>query len=211
MRFLLNLIQLLLNLPWWGGLLVLAGLAAFFAGCAWYLRYKLQRIFTEAVLDAGASLRDAQVVVHSATPAPVPAGPSPYDSSPEDEEYAEGIDGEPWDDEDASYYLLDVTITLADPGAKWDPSVLALVPADFAPDEPMDVCPKLCALHSAEFFADGRWRPQPAGDVRGPRRLRMLFAIGDGIRTVKFVSMVTYFGHVQLPPPLPKRVKVSAR
>jgi hypothetical protein len=204
MRLLLNLIQLLLNLPWWAGALVIAGLIAFLYGCALFIRWKFNKIVRETVLSLGAQLRDAGVIVHSVMAMPVPEGPSPYDAKEDDEEYAEGIDGEPWDDEDASFYLIDATITPVDANVKWDPTMLALVPADFAPEDPTEVCPKLCALHSAEIFANGGFRPAPEKDRRGPQRMRMLFAIGDGIREVKFASGVTYFGHVKLPRPLPK-------
>src|SRR5262252_3967292 len=62
MRALLNL---LMNLPWWIDLAILAVLAAVAYGLGWYLKYKFHRIVHEAVVDAGAALRDAAVTVHS--------------------------------------------------------------------------------------------------------------------------------------------------
>ena len=74
--------------------------------------------------------------------------------------------------------------------------------ADFEPADPMDVCEQFGGLHSAEMFVGGQWRSLGEGVARGPRRLRMLFAIPAGVRAVKFASLVTYFGTVDLPAPL---------
>jgi hypothetical protein len=65
----------------------------------------------------------------------------------------------------------------------------------------------MCPLHSAELFTGGRFEPAPEKEVRGPQRLRMVFAVHDGLRAVKFALLVTYFGHVDLPAPLPKAAK----
>ena len=39
----------------------------------------------------------------------------------------------------------------------------------------------------------------------------MVFAVHEGLRTVKFAMMVTYFGRVDLPAPLPKGTKTATR
>jgi hypothetical protein len=211
MRLLINLFQWILNLPWWQAALVIAALVAAFYGLSLLVRWYFDKVVRETVTNLGAQYRAAQITVHSVTATPAPQEPSPYDAKEDDEDYAEGIDGEPWDDEDANFYLVDVTIALAEPSARWDPTLLALVPADFAPEDPTEVCPRLCALHSAQIFVNDAFKPAAEGDRRGPQRLRMLFAIGDGIREAKFASGVTYFGHVKLPPPLPKGTKLAAR
>ena len=116
----------------------------------------------------------------------------------------EGVDDEPWDDKDANYYAIDVTISPAMEGATWDPTGLALVPADYVPDDEIEITEKICPLHSAEIFVNGRFQPAREADVRGPQRLKMVFAVHDGLHAVKFGMVVTYFGHVDLPTPLPK-------
>jgi hypothetical protein len=211
MRLLLSLFELFLLLPWWGSLAVIAALVAFVIGAAWYVRRQFQKIVTETILNMGAALKDAQATVHSVAAAPVPAGSSPYDLPEDDEQFAEGLDGKPWDEDEANFYLIDVTIKPADPRSAWDPTALALVPADFVPADPTYVCERLGALHSAEIFVNGKFQPAAEGEVTGPQRLRLLFAIGDDVRAVKFAKGVTYFGHVQLPAPLPKKPKLTGQ
>jgi hypothetical protein len=204
MRALLNL---LFNLPWWGSLIVLAALAVLFYLSGWYIRRRFEQITREAVLEAGAAMKDAQVAVHAVEAVPVPAGSSPYDIDKDDEDFVEGVDDAPWDDEESNYYAIDATITPADPNAAWDPTALILVPADYVPDDEIEITDKLCPLHSADVFVNGRFQPAAEADVRGPQRLRMRFAVHDGLRAVKFALAVTYFGHVDLPAPLPKTPK----
>ena len=201
------LINLLLNLPWWGSLAVLAGLAVTAYLLGWYLKYKFHKIAYEAVRDAGAALKGADVAVHAVTPVPLPAAHSPYDIKADDEDFMEGVDDEPWDDAEANYYTIDATITPVSPTTGWDPTGLALVPADYEPDCEIDISEQICPLHSAEIMINGQFHPAPEKEVWGPQRLRMTFAIHDGLRAVKLASLVTYFGHVDLPAPLPKAGK----
>jgi hypothetical protein len=203
MRFLLNLIDLCLSLPWWGALAVIGGLVAFVYLSGQWLKWKFNRIVHEAVLEAGATLRGADVAVHAVTAVEAPKDPSPYDINEDDEEYCPELDGQPWEEEGVHFYKIDATITPADAQAAWDPAALAVVPADFEPEDPTDVCERLGGLHSAEVHAGGGWQPLAEGEVKGPRRLRMLFGIPDGVRAIKFASLVTYFGKVDLPAPLP--------
>jgi len=205
MNFLLNLLQLIWNLPWWGGLAVIGGLVASFYLAGWYYKWKIDQLVHETVLTIGAALKDAHVTVHSVTAVPAPAGPSPYDSTEGDDDFVEGLDGEPWDEEDAHFYKIDATIEPANPEGKWDPTALALVPADFAPQDPTDLCTRLGALFSAEIQVNGRFQPLPEGEVEGSQCLRMVFAVPEGIREVRFAKGVTYFGQVELPPPLHRR------
>jgi hypothetical protein len=201
MRFLKNLLELCLGLPWWGALAVLGGLVAFFYGSGLWFRWKFKKIVHEAVLEAGSALEGAEVTVHSVKAVATPKELSPYDLSEDDEQFAEGIDGEAWDEDGVCFYSIDVTITPAKDVA-WDPTGLAMVPTDFEPDDPTDVCDQLCGLHSAERFVNGRFEPAPEGEVRGPQRLRLLFGVHEGLRAAKFANLVTYFGHIDLPVPL---------
>ena len=201
MRALLNL---LLNLPWWWSLAVIAGLVVVAYLLGWYFKYKFHKICYEAVRDAGAALKGAAVEVHSVTAVPLPGAHSPYDIPEDDENFVEGVDDEPWDDEECNYFAIDATITPALPDAAWDPTGLALIPADYQPDDPIDISEQICPLHSAEIMVNGAFRPAREQEVRGPLRLKMVFAVHDGLRAVQFAMVVTYFGHVDLPAPLPK-------
>jgi hypothetical protein len=202
MRFLFNLIELLVSLPWWGALAVVASLVAFFYLSGVWLKWKLNRIIHEGIRDAGSALAGAEAQVHSVTAVPAPAGPSPYDLDPDDENFAPELDGTPWDDDGAGFYSIDVTITPADPAAKWDPTGIAVVPADFQPADPTDLCERLGALHSAEVWAGEKFVPLREGEVRGPKRVRFLMAVPEGVRAVRFANLVTYFGQLDLPAPL---------
>ena len=203
MNLLLNLLLLIWNLPWWGSLAVIGGLVTSVYAAGWYLKWQFDKIVRETVLNIGVALKDAHATVHSVIAVRAPSGPSPYDSTEEDEDFVEGLDDEPWDDEGIHFYKIDVTIETASPEASWDPTVLALVPADFAPRDPTDVCERLGGLHSAEIWVNGQFQPLPEGEVADSQRLRMLFAVPDGVRVVKFALGVTYFSRISLPAPHP--------
>ena len=196
--------RFLLDSPWWVALAVLGALGGY--TLYWFLTFqrRFEKICHDAVLEVGKALEGAEVEVHVVKAVPRPEGPSPYDVPEDDEQYCEDLDGKPWDGDGCHFYSIDATITPADPDAAWDPTALAVVPAHYAPDDPVDVSADLGGMHSAERFVNGRWVPLKEGDRRGPQRLRMLFAIGDGLTAVKFAHVVTYFGHVELPAPLPK-------
>jgi len=201
------LIQLMLRLPWWADLIILAALALLVYLSGWWFRRRFEQITHDAVQEVGAAMKDAQVTVHAVEARPAPNAPSPYYIKEDEEEFMEGVDDAPWDDDDVNYYAIDATITPTDPNAPWDPTALSLVPADYAPDDPIDVSDKICPLHSADIFVNGCFQSAPEKEVRGPQRLRMLFAVHDGLRSVKFAMFVNYFGHVDLPAPLPKTPK----
>lgn len=200
MRFLANL----LDLPWWGAFGLFVGLVLF----GLYLRHsfaqQFEKIVHDAVVEAGAALRDAQVTIHSAMAVPAPKDPSPYDLDEDDENFMEGLDGEPWDEDECSFYSIDVTIVPVEPNAKWDPTGLAVVPADFVGEDEVDLSEDLGGLHSAEIFVNGKFRPAPERQIRGTHRVRLLFGVPHGVRSVKFANLVTYFGHVDLPAPIEK-------
>ena len=67
---------------------------------------------------------------------------------------------------------------------------------------------RLGGLHSAQLFVNGRFQPASEEMLVGPQRLKMLFGIPNGVRDIKFASLVTYFGQLQLPKPLPKKALV---
>lgn len=202
MKFIVNLIDLCLDLPWWGALAVIGVLVAFVYFCGVWFKWKFNKIVHEAVLEAGSALKEATASVHSVTAVPAPTGPSPYDVAEDDEQFCPELDGQPWDEDGGHFYSIDVTITPADPATAWDPTGLAVVPADFAPDDPTDVCEQLGGLHSAEVWNGEKFNPLPEGEVRGPKRVRLLMAVPESVRAVKFASLVTYFGCVDLPAPV---------
>jgi hypothetical protein len=197
MRAIVGLFELF---PWWAALLILGG---FVLGSIWYFKWKFHKIVHEAILEVGSGLKDAAVTVHGVTAVAKPAGPSPYDLAEDDENFDPDLDGTAWDEDGGTFYSIDATIAPVDPALRWDPSGLAVVPADFEPEDPTDVCMQLGGLHSAEVFRDGMWLPLKEGDRTGTQRVKFLFAIPDGVRAVKFAQLVTYFGRVELPAPVP--------
>jgi len=211
MRFLINLFSLLASLPWWGALLVVAGLVAAVYCTMLYLKWKFHKIIRESVLEAGSALKDAGVMVHSVTAAAAPEGPSPYDLTEDDEQFSPELDGTPWEADDADFYLIDATITPADPAAEWDPTALSVVPADFVGEDATDMCLEMGGLHSAQIYVNGQFQPAKEETLVGPQRVKLLFGIPNGVRAVKFASLVTYFGRVELPKPLPKKLAATRR
>lgn len=191
--------------PWWVvAAVVIAVPLVFVAGMVfvvWYFKYRFHKMIHEAVLEAGSALKGAEANIHSVKAVPAPTEPSPYDAKEGDEDYCEEMDGKPWEADEADFYQIDVTITPADADAQWDPTGIGVVPADFQPDDPTDVCEKMGGLHSAELFAGGRFEPAHEEQLTGAQRVRLLFGIPKGVRAVKFSSVVTYFGHVTLPAP----------
>ncbi len=172
----------------------------------WYVKHRFHKMIHEAVLEAGSALKGADANVHSVRAVPAPTEPSPYDAKEDDEEFCEEMDGKPWEADEADFYQIDVTITPADSDVQWDPTGIGLVPADFRPDDPTDVCERMGGLHSAELFVGGRFVSVKEEQLTGAQRVRMLFGIPKGVCAVKFSSVVTYFGNVTLPTPLPTPV-----
>lgn len=170
---------------------------------AWYVRRRFDQMVHEAVLGAGSPMAGATAEVHSVVAVAAPKEPSPYDAEEGDDDFCDELDGKPWEADEADFYLIDATITPTDSTTPWDPTALGVVPADFAPDDPTDCSENMGAMHSAERFVKGAWKPAREGNQTGPQRLRMLFGVPKGVRAVKFAVVVTYFGRVDLPPPLP--------
>jgi hypothetical protein len=203
MRAILNLFA---ALPWWAAVAILLGIAALIA---WSMRrrgpgfgiFPDPEAIQQAFLETGNTLKGATATVHEVQVAPVPVGPSPYDPKEGDEDFCEGLDGEEWDPAEGDFYLIEATITPADPNTRWDPTALALVTADFNPKDPMEVSEHMGALHSAERFVNGKFVKLKEGDLKGEQRLRMLFGVPKGLREVKFCMMFARFGHIRLPKP----------
>jgi hypothetical protein len=106
MKFIANLIDLLVSLPWWGALAVLGCLAAFAYFSGVWFKWKMKRIIHEGVLEAGSALKGATATVHSVTAVPAPNGPSPYDLPEDDENFAPELDGTLWDDDGCHFDII---------------------------------------------------------------------------------------------------------
>src|SRR5689334_6836969 len=120
------LIQLVLNLPWWGNLILIAGLVVLFYVSGWWFRRRFDRIVHEGVLEMGFALKGATVRVHSVEAVPLPSNHSPYDISKDDENFMEGVDDEPWNEDGVNHYSIEATITPANETGPWDPTALTL-------------------------------------------------------------------------------------
>jgi hypothetical protein len=198
-----NLVLLVVDLfrwlPWWGAAGVLISFAVGLWAFAQYLVYRLKRDVAQAVKAQGEPLTDALVTVHSVELTEPPAAASPLDDS-DDEYYDPDMDGM-FATDDFSYFWIEATIAPQGTQTVWDPSVLALVPADFQPDSEFEFCGQTGLLHTLEVWNKGRFEPQGAENVTGTKRLRMLFAIPNGVRQAKFTYHFTHFGTVALPAP----------
>ena len=97
------------------------------------------------------------------------------------------------------YYWIEATIAPQETQAVWDPSALALVPADFQPDTEFEFSGQTALLHTLEVWRNGRFQAQGAHNVTGTQRMRMLFAIPHDVQQAKFAYHFTHFGRVALP------------
>jgi hypothetical protein len=200
----MRLLLLLVNLPLWADIAIVAGLIVLGLFLRSYVRRKFEQFTESIVLELGVALLHAHVTVHKVEAIAPPTGASPYDIDEDDENFMEGVDDEPWDDGESDFYLIDATIIPANPLARWDPTAIVLVPADHNPKDPGEMSHLLCPMHSAEIFANGQFRPAQEVEVIGEQRLRMRFAVHGGLRQVKFALFVNYFGHIDLPAPAPR-------
>lgn len=198
LRFIHFVWNLFTTLPWWGAVGVIAGLAVSLVLFAKYIVHRLIRDSIQAIAEQGIAMTDAVASVHSAEPAPPPAQRSPLDCDPNDEDYDPEFDDD-FLDESACHVSIDVTIAPQDPDATWDPSALALVSAEFVPEEDLEVCEQTAVLHSLEVWSNGAFHPWNGADVIGPQRLRLLFAAPRELRHAKFMYHFTYFGRMALP------------
>jgi|SRR5579863_192747 len=200
-NFVLNLFVLL---PWWGAIGILAALAIGFWALAHYVVFRLQREVAQAVKAQGEPLTNAVVTVHSVKPAEPPTTPSLLEDADDEFDDSEEEQQDPEQDEafapdHFAYFWIEATIAPQESQAVWDPSMLAMVPADFEPDSEFEFCGQTALLHTVEVCRNGRFKPQGAQNVTGTQRLRMLFAIPDDVREAKFAYHFTHFGTVALP------------
>ena len=197
-RLIVFVIDLFCLLPWWGAIAVLAGLAVALWATAKYVVYRLRRDVTAAVLAQGTPLADALVDVHSVEPAEPPAKSALTGLDPDDESFDPDLDD--LDDSGTTHYFqVDATIAPHDPEAVWDPSAVFVVQRDFVPEEDLDFCAEMGVIESVEVWRNGRFVSHATGEVTGPQRLRMLFAIPHGLTHAKFAYHFTYFGNLTFP------------
>jgi hypothetical protein len=197
LRLILVVVELFRWLPWWGAAGVLVFIAAGLWGLAHYFVHRFKREVARSVREQGQPLTDALVSLHSVEPAERPTADSPLDD-PDDEYYDPDMDGM-FATDDFDYFWIEATVAPQDAQAKWDPSALALVPADFQPDEEFEFSGQTALLHTLEIWRNGRFEPQGAQSVTGRQRLRMLFAVPHDVRDAKFAYHFTHFGKVALP------------
>jgi hypothetical protein len=149
----------------------------------------------------GKVLRDAEVKVHSLTPAPEP------EKDAEDLEFERDLvaAGVPEDDTEFRYFFLDVTIT-PQPGPNdhagrpeaWHPSSLLLTEAGRKNAEFMEVS-------TAAFVADGwvvhdqKLTPFTKQSCHGAARLKLHLMVRADSRRVSFLYMKEVFGDIALP------------
>jgi hypothetical protein len=201
LRFILFVVDLFCVLPWWGAMGVLVGLVAALWAFGYYMVHRLQRELTETVLAQGTPLADALVEVHSIDAAEPPTERSQIDLEADPEEYDLDLDA---DDKPGTtdYFWVDATVAPHVPQAKWDPSALFVVQRDFEPEEELAFCETMGLVHSLELKRDGEFVSHGSGNVVGPQRLRILFAVPHGLQNAKFAYHFTYFGSLTFPAPV---------
>jgi len=203
-QFLVFVTNLFLLLPWWGAVGVLVGIAVGLWAFAHYFVYRFQREVAQAVQAQGEPLANALVTVHSVRPAQPPTTPSLLDDSDDEFDDADEEQFDPNTDgmfapDGFSYFWIETTIAPQESQTAWDPSMLALVPADFEPESEFEFCGQTALLHTVEVCRNGQFKPQGAQNVTGAQRLRLLFAVPDDVRQAKFSYHFTYFGSVTFP------------
>jgi hypothetical protein len=201
MRLVLFVVELFLLLPWWAATGILVCLAFGLWALAQHLVHRFRREVAAAVMAQGEPLTDALVTVESVEPAEPPTTASPLDAF--DDEYDDPDDDPEMDEtfatDDFAHFWIEATIAPQDSQAVWDPSVLALVPADFQPDAEFEFSAQTGLLHTLEVWRDGRFQPQGSQNVTGTQRLKMLFAVPLEVRQAKFAYHFTHFGRIALP------------
>ena len=181
-------------LPWWGSVLMFAGLilVAKFA-----VKYFLKNLLVMPFKIKGAVLRGATAQVHSIIAvAPPPPGEGASDAN------ASGETGVA-----CTYYQLDVTITPQDATGKfthWEPGDLTLVRPESGLGVDDETNDGSCTVHSLEVEEEGRFKPYEGMKYPGPRRLRMTLGVQEGVTALKFRYYFEAFGEIRLPAPMAK-------
>src|SRR5262245_39703934 len=150
----------------------------------------------------GAVLKGASIQIHSIRPAEPPAKREPRIEQSEDGDHADDVDQEAFKEEDKTprrYYSLDVTITPKPPTGKfqlWEPTELLLVDPSVANDIESDQ--DHCVISKFELEDDGQFT-DAFEKYDGPRRLRLLLGVKEGVRELRFRYYFEPFGNVTIP------------
>ncbi len=212
MHALVMILELLLALPWWGVLLVAAGVVFAIAASGLWLSWKVRAITHEALSEISSPLRDAEVTVHAIEPTDRPVTVSQFDVDDDDIGDDDDDDGEwnkasrdyvePWQSE-GDFYWLDVTITPCNAAAAWHASILTLVPVDWV-GKSGEICETIGPLHSVELAGPDGFRNLTDGEdeLTGTQRVRLLMAAPPDHSRVKFAYFGVTFGNLKLPAPL---------
>ena len=206
MQIAILLVKWIVSLGWWGLVVVAGGLVGLYFAARLFVEGMFRAVANEALRQVSGPLADAELWVHSITPAERPTTVSVFDV--EDGEFEDGeFPGDPdylegWQTE-GDFYWIDATITPKDPAAKWDASVLTLVRADWK-DSPGKICEEIGPLHSIELYDGQKFRLLRDGEdaLRGEQRLRLLMAAPEGRTDVKFTYFGATFGRLNLPTPI---------
>jgi len=186
-------------LPWWA--LGLIGLALAFG-----LKFAMKRILTYLFVAPfrmnGAVLKSATIQVHSVAPASTPPG-DPNKLGAVNGDAGIGIASTP-DQEPVSrqYFDLDVTIHPDRSNGKfplWEPGELTLVRPEAKTTLANDQENEACVIKQVQIEQAGQFQPEEGYKYEGPQRLRLLLAVHEGVRQLKFSYYFVEFGSVQLP------------
>lgn len=197
---------------WW--LALVLGIGIYVAG-GWLLRFLARRAVYAPLKIKGQVLQGAKLRTHSVRPADPPER-SPEDDlqatnptteetpNPANAEDAPDEEEDGWDDEVPKlYYRLDLTITPTAPPGKmrlWEPAELLLVPFDNTDDpEAIATSGDTGYMEEVEIYENGRWVEDEPGKYEGERRVRLLVAAPETLRTTKLRYYFESFGRIQLP------------
>jgi hypothetical protein len=206
MQIVLMLVKWIVSLGWMGLVVAAAILVGLYFAARLFVEGMFRSVANEALRQVSGPLADAELQVHSITPAERPTMVSVFDV--EDEEFEDGEFGgdtdylEGWQTE-GEFYWIDATITPRDPASKWDASVLTLVPAVWK-GKPGEICEEIGPLHSIELYDGRNFRLLHNGEetLRGEQRLRLLMACPEARTDVKFTYFGVTFGRLSLPTPV---------
>lgn len=200
MQIVVMLVKWIVSLGWWGLVVAAAILVGLYFAARLFIEGMFRSVANEALRQVSGPLADAELRVHSITVAERPTTLSVFDV--EDEEFEDDPDAEElegWQTE-GEFYWIDATITPHDPVAKWDASVLTLVPAGWK-GRPGEICEEIGPLHSIELYDGRNFRRLHNGEEElcGEQRLRLLMAAPEGRTDVKFAYFGATFGRLSLP------------
>jgi hypothetical protein len=179
------------SLPWWA--LALIGLALAF-GLKFAMKRILTYLFVAPFRMKGVVLKSATIQVHSVAPASTPPGdPNRLRADPSTP------DQEPIS---RQYFDLDVTIHPDGSNGKfplWEPGELRLVRPEAKTALANDQDNDACVIKQVQIEQAGQFQPEEGYKYEGPQRLRLLLAVHEGVRQLKFSYYFEEFGEVRLP------------